>query len=56
VLWPYWWAVGLYVILTLGLLATVLLFFGQPIIKAMRWLIERGKRVPPAPFNRRWRS
>jgi cell division protein FtsW (lipid II flippase) len=44
-----------YAMVSLALLAILLLFFGQPVIGAMRWLIERGKRVPPWPFGRRFR-
>lgn len=41
-----------YAMVSLALLAILLLFFGQPVIGAMRWLIERGKRVPPWPLSR----
>jgi len=45
----------LYAITSLVLLAIVLLYYGQPVIGAMRWLIDRGKRVPPWPFGRPFR-
>jgi uncharacterized protein (DUF983 family) len=56
VFWPYWWTVILFAVVSLGLLLVMLVYFGQPVIEAMRWLIERGKRVPPRGFDRRWRS
>jgi hypothetical protein len=49
-----WWLIA-YVVAALGLLAVLLLFFGQPIIGGMRWLIERGSRIPPRPFGRKFR-
>ncbi len=54
VVWPSWWAVVIYAVSVLVVVAVALMFYGQPIITAMGWLVERGKRVPPGPFNRRW--
>ena len=37
-----WVWVSVYAVLSLVGLAVLLLFFGQPIIEAMRWVTERG--------------
>jgi hypothetical protein len=52
-----WWVwILIYVLASLGLLVFFLLVIPQHVIGWGRWLVERGKRVPPRPFRgRRWR-
>ena len=54
ILWHRWWAAAIYAVISLAALLVLLLFYGQQIVIAMRWLMKRSQRVPPWPFRRRW--